>query len=124
MTTADPDELLRVARELCAHPGPDLAGRWPRAVAIITRAALEATIDEYWRGRVDGVADVMAGRAKMLCLPTYLGDDDLAHDVYETWASLSNACHRHAYELDPTAVELERWIEHVERLRQTVTNEV
>lgn len=34
--------------------------------------------------------------------------------VAHTWASLSNACHYHAYELVPTAEELTGWIETVE----------
>jgi hypothetical protein len=117
MTAIEPEELLIVARTLCEHPGPDLEGRWPRAAAVITRAALEGALDEYWQQREPGIAAVLGGRAKMLCLPTYLADDELAHQAYETWASLSNACHRHAYELDPTADEIERWITNVELLR-------
>src|SRR5438132_14058752 len=102
MTPTDARELLTVAARLCEDPGPDLAGRWPRAVAIITRAALEACLDDYWRRRAPGVADSPA-RPKMLCLPMYFADADEAHNAYQTWARLSAACHRHAYDPDPTA---------------------
>jgi hypothetical protein len=118
VTVTDPDELLRVARDLCDRPSAELAGRWPRAAAIVARAALEAVLDEYWRTRAPDVAEVLAARAKMLCLSAYLGDDDLAHSTYESWASLSHACHRHAYELEPTADELGRWIGRVVALRE------
>lgn len=120
MSDLDPKALLEVARQICEEPSPALVGRWQRAAAIIARAAVEAMIDDYWQARAPGVLDCLAVRSKMLCLPTYLGDPELAHDVYQLWAVLSSACHRHAYELEPTAGELERWIDKAEEIQASL----
>ena len=45
-------------------------------------------------------------RAQLLCLPLYLGDEELAERVSYAWAGLSRACHQHPYELSPTSPEL------------------
>jgi hypothetical protein len=56
-------------------------------------------------------------RAQLLCLPAYLpADVDLATRASVAWTGLSRACHHHAYELPPAAVELSTWIEVVEQL--------
>jgi hypothetical protein len=57
-----------------------------------------------------------SARAQLACLPDYLGDSGLAVEIVFTWSALSNACHHHAYELAPTAAELERRIDAVDRL--------
>jgi hypothetical protein len=120
--STDPEVLLKVARQLCDRPAADLAGRWPRAVAILTRAALEAILDDYWQIHAPGVDRCAAQRPKMLCLPSYLDNAALAHTTYQTWASLSAACHRHAYELDPVADDLLAWVTNVEALRAELLN--
>ena len=51
-----------------------------------------------------------------MCLPEYLGDRGLAGEIVFTWSALSDACHHHAYELAPTAAELDRRLDAVERL--------
>jgi hypothetical protein len=88
--------------------------------AFTTRIALEALLDQYWSVRAPDVAACQAARPKMLCMPIYLEDDDVAHDAYEVWSALSNACHRHAFELDPTLDELARWITRVRTLQEAV----
>ena len=55
-------------------------------------------------------------RAQLACLPDYLADRSLAADVAFTWGTLSEACHHHAYDLGPTASELEGWLDAVQRL--------
>jgi hypothetical protein len=57
-----------------------------------------------------------SARAQLACLPEYLGDAALAWEIVFTWSALSNACHHHAYELAPTAAELERRLDAVSRL--------
>ncbi len=106
-----------MARALCDEGEARLKGRWQRAAAIVTRGAAELALDEYWRKRAPGVADCFAVRSKMLCLPSYLGDPEQAHATYQVWAALSAACHRHAYEIEPTTEELLRWIDAVDSLR-------
>ena len=96
-----------------------MAGRWPRAVAILCRQALEGSVEELWRSR--GVNLGWANeRAQMLCLPAFLGDPDLAARAYAAWSSLSRACHQHAYDLSPTGGELAGWLETVDEVRRAV----
>jgi hypothetical protein len=57
-----------------------------------------------------------SARAQLSCLPDYLRDPGLAQDIVFTWSALSRACHQHAYELAPTANELERRLDVVTRL--------
>ena len=53
-------------------------------------------------------------RAQLAYLSTYLGNGNLAGRLAYTWSGLSNACHRHTYELAPTSAELEAWINTVQ----------
>lgn len=118
MSALNSGDLLDLARELCAEPPADLEGRWPRAVALLTRQALEVTLDDFWAERAPAVGSSRAWRPKLLCLDGYLDDHDLGRDVYQTWATLSRACHVHAYELDPTIDELRGWMADVAELRE------
>jgi transcriptional regulator GlxA family with amidase domain len=103
-------QLLVYARELLERADPMTAGIWPRATALLTRQALEADLDDFWRRRAPGVEDCSA-RAQMLCLPSHLSaNPDLASRVSHAWSALSAACHAHAYELPPTSPELLRWL--------------
>ena len=91
--------------------GPAL---WARCSALLTRQALDAALDEFWeQQRAPGVKSG-SRHSQLLCLGSYLGDDQLSARVAHTWAALSNACHYHSYELVPTAGELEGWIETVD----------
>ncbi len=49
------------------------------------------------------------------CLPWYV-EPTAARRAHQTWAALSCACHHHAYDLAPTAVELRAWLDDVDRL--------
>lgn len=118
MSGPDAAELLDLARALCAAPPGALEGRWPRAVALLTRQSLEVTLDDFWAERAPGVGESRAWRPKLLCLDAYLDDHDLGRDLYQTWATLSRACHVHAYEIDPTIDELRRWMDDVAGLRE------
>ena len=102
---------------------PDLAARttieWPRAAAHLCRQALEASLDELWRAKLPEMSD-SSMRAQLICLPTYLSDDDSAGHVAYTWSALSNACHHQIYELSPTSTELLSWIETSRQFHDTV----
>ena len=111
----DQASLLVVARDLLHRPARATAGLWPRATALVTRQALEATLDEFWQTRAPQVSDAPT-HAQLLCLRRYLGDEDLAGRVAWAWASLSRACHHHAYDMPPSSTELAGWIEVVEDL--------
>ena len=107
--------LVTAARDLLERADPMTAGIWPRATALLARQALEGALEDLWRLRAPGVEHCSA-RAQLLCLPFYLGDEDLAERVSYTWSGLSRACHQHPYELAPTSSELLGWIATVEEL--------
>ena len=113
-----PRELLSAADEVLSDDGPDLAGRWPLAAAILCRQALEGAMLQLWLARAPGLQEATL-RAQLLCLRDYV-DRDLAYLVDHAWSSLTHACHHHAYELPPTAAELGRWFETVEALVRAV----
>ena len=54
--------------------------------------------------------------AQLLCLGAYVPNEELVSDVRQAWQGLSQACHHQVYELPPTAAELARWLDAVERL--------
>ena len=109
---SDPALLVAQAREVVER---GTVGAWPRAAALLARQALEAAMDELWAARAPAVAG-LSGRAQLTCLPEYLRDPALAGEVAFTWSMLSDACHAHAYELGPTAQELEDRFRVVDRL--------
>ncbi len=108
-TITSPFELLALADEVLRDHATAWGGSWARAVALLTRQALEAALDQLWRSRRVDLSGVSA-RAQLLCLGPYLDDDTLAAQVAYAWGALSRACHHHPYELAPTADELARWV--------------
>lgn len=113
--SSSPAALVAAARELIRRPAADTVGVWPRAAALLARRALEEALDRLWSRRAPGLERASA-RAQLACLPEYLGDRELAWEISYTWSALSNACHQHAYELAPTATELEVRLDAVSRL--------
>ena len=104
-----PGPLLDMARGLLRRGDPATAGLWPRASALLARQALEAGVLGLWnRQGLDLQGCSMP--AQLICLRTYLGDADLAARAGHAWSALSRACHHHAYELAPTAGELDDWL--------------
>jgi hypothetical protein len=111
--------LLAHAYVVLEDPPRVLEGRWPRAVALLARQALETSLTDLWHKR--GVKMGWATeRAQLLCVRPVLGDARLAADATLAWNSLSRACHAHPYDLPPTAVELGGWLEAVDQLRRAV----
>ena len=109
-----PAELVDLARALIREQRDDLVGTWSRASAILGRQALEIALGQVWSKVAPGVENASA-RAQLLCLPTYI-DAELASRIRYTWHGLSAACHHHAYELPPTAPELEGWLRDIDIL--------
>jgi len=107
--TDSPDRLLKAARTLLERPDARTAGVWPRAAAHLTRQALELLLDELWRKRAPGT-EKSSTRAQLICLSSYIAGNGLASRVAFTWNVLSHACHHHAYEIAPTAIELRNWL--------------
>lgn len=113
-------EVVTAARDLMERTDPATAGLWPRATALLARQALEAALDDFWQVRAPGM-EQCSSRAQLLCLPHYLGDEELAERVSYAWAGLSRACHQHPYELPPTSTELLAWLGTVDQLVAAVT---
>jgi hypothetical protein len=112
-----PKQLLSAADALLTEPPADLEGRWPTAVAVLLRQALERSMVQLWVARAPGLQDAPY-RAQLLCLRRFV-DRDVAALADHTWHELSTACHQRAYDLPPTAGELARWFEAVEELVTT-----
>lgn len=104
-----PEELVDRARGLVAHDNPSTRGLWARAAATLARQAVEARIRELLTEHAPG-ARAAPMRSQLLCLETVLRDRDLARRLSYAWHRLSAALHHHAYELPPTAEELEAWL--------------
>jgi hypothetical protein len=111
-----PADLLAAARAIVERPTATTAGLWPRAAALLARQALESALQHLWESspETSGIAQCTM-RTQLTCLPAYL-DPAAAHQISYTWASLSEACHYHPYELGPTAAELAGWIHTVDEL--------
>ena len=111
---------LAAAHSLLAYSDTATAGLWPRAAALLARQALEQGLNDFWLKRAPGVED-SSRRSQLLCLRGY-ADERLAEEASHTWAALSGACHHHAYELSPTASELERWMRSVADVVDSLEN--
>ena len=108
------ETLILYARRLLSEPHPELEGVWPRAVAFLTRQALESSIGDVLARRAAG-AEHCSARAQLLCLPTF-APDGAAHRAAFLWGALSRACHHHPYDLAPTTEELADWLAGVEEV--------
>jgi hypothetical protein len=113
-----PRELLQAADDLLARRLDPMAGRWPRAVALLTRQAIEGVLFDLWRAVIPGV-EAAPMRAQLLVLRQHIAPPRAAEAEY-AWAALSRACHQHPYELVPTAVELKQWLETADDLDREV----
>ena len=106
---AAPAELLELAERLLRRADPATAGLWPRASALLALSALEAGVERLWQARALALSGCSM-RTQLICLRSYLADAPLAARAAHAWSALSRASHHHAYELAPTAVELEPWL--------------
>ncbi len=115
-----PAGLLDQARDLLEQPAAAGIGAWPRAVALLTRQALEQALGEFWNAHqaTEGLSGCPM-KTQLTCLPAYL-DPRLAREISYVWAALSNACHYHPYDLAPTATELTGWMQTVTTLITTI----
>lgn len=109
------EELLGAAEVVLQRRDFTLNGAWPRAVALLSRQALEQALDEFWETKLPGMR-AASRRTQMSCLSMFEADQSLTQGVTTSWAALSRACHHHPYELSPTAEELSGWLHHVTRL--------
>jgi len=119
-----PTELLTAARSALADKSTEATGGgWPRMVALLTRQALENALSEFWAASpgTSGLGEC-SRKSQLACLPFYL-NARAAREAAYIWAALSDACHYHAYELAPTAAELAGWINAVDGLIQSTSQQ-
>ncbi len=84
-----------------------------RRAAWFARSALEDVVVELLRAKQVDVGPLASGRSKLTCLEALYREDQpaLATRAEYAWASLSEACHQHAYELAPTHAEVEHLVQ-------------
>lgn len=115
-------KLLQLADGIIRRPDGVMVGRWPRAAAALGRQSIESSLVAYWQ-QVEPSIAVSSKRAQLLSLPVYFPDEELAEQVYSTWASLSRVCHYHPYELPPTEPELRNMLAVAAEFANTVASE-
>jgi hypothetical protein len=108
-------DLLDGAELILREPRYSVAGVWPRAVALLTRQAIEVAMMEFWIVRAPGL-EWCSTHAQLLCLPDYVSEREIAESASHAWNSLSRICHHHPYELLPTAAELRVLLDTTRRL--------
>jgi hypothetical protein len=96
-------ELLGQAQRILNSP--DGEGLSSRLSAFLARQALEEIIDQRCSD-VGAPVPSATARGKLLVLRS-LDSADVADRAAVAWNRLSNACHVHAYEMQPSAAEIE-----------------
>lgn len=81
------------------------SGQSARMAAFLARQALEDVIDVRCL-RLDARARGASTRSQLSILRS-LDDPDLARRAATAWHRLSNACHLHAYEMQPSVAEVQ-----------------
>lgn len=92
----------------------ELRSRGPRTAALLARRAFEDWLDEV---NASWSSDVVSDRppttsSKLVALAALHGFEVSEH-AKEVWHGLSRAVHHHAYELQPSAVEVRHLISQV-----------
>lgn len=107
------EQLVAVADSIVASPGANRN----RVACWIARSALEALVL-----RMLALRGLRAGRSTMrsqlTCLEVAVPEPPgLATNVEYTWSRLSNACHHHAYQLDPSLAEVRSLLDNVRAIQ-------
>ena len=97
-------ELLAQAQSILTRRAA--GGLSARMGAFLARRALEEIIDARCI-RVDARAPRANTRSQLLIVRV-LDDADVGSRAAVAWHRLSNACHLHAYELQPSVAEIEQ----------------
>lgn len=98
-------ELLAAAKKMLDEPGEETATTWPLAAAVLTRQAIETTLDVHWARTVTAMQ--YAGRKEQwLALPSYIGRAPEVPAAWYAWTALSEACHHRDYDVGLTQEEL------------------
>ncbi len=115
MTAVEPKHLLNAARNLGHHKHAILDGRWQVTCAALARQATEAAVEACLQPH--GLLADQKGsfKARFLAVQALHPDPPLVAELYNTWSTLSEACHATSYERPPTSEELRRSFEVIDR---------
>jgi hypothetical protein len=94
------------------------AGRSVRSAAVLARQALEQNVDARVARLAPGI-----GRASMksrLVILQRLGDERIGQLARTAWDGLTQACHQHSYEIQPSTLEVRQLIGMVARVIRPV----
>jgi hypothetical protein len=105
-------ELLAQAQQILTTRGT--GGLSSRMAAFLARRALEEIVEQHCDD-LEASAPWANMRSKLLILRS-LDSPDVADRAAVAWNRLSNACHLHAFEMQPSAVEVEELCGIVARL--------
>ncbi|BBY73579.1 hypothetical protein MPRF_04780 [Mycolicibacterium parafortuitum] len=97
-------EMLGRAQQILTTP--TAGGLSPRMAAFLARQALEEIIEQRC-GALGAAASGATTRSKLLILRA-LDEPEVADAAALAWNRLSNACHLHAYEMQPSVAEVEQ----------------
>ncbi|MBX5488473.1 MAG: hypothetical protein DIU75_010290 [Mycolicibacterium hassiacum] len=96
-------ELLAQAQRILSTP--DTGGHSPRMAAFLARRAVEDVIERRCADLVGPITPA-TWRSKLLILRV-LDDPAVADRAAYAWNRLSNACHLHAFEMQPSVTEVQ-----------------
>lgn len=111
---ADPAALISLAQDVLERRQYVPADHAVRAAVVLGRQALEAEVDRLYE-TVTPLAGWPTMRSKLVvireCVDRSVGDRAQA-----AWDGLSYASHQHAYEFQPSTLEVRQLLETVRRL--------
>jgi hypothetical protein len=114
-----PNELLQLARKVLTGDQTPVGANRSLVAAILTRRALEATLDEFWRGHLPGII-ACSSRSQLVTLPFYFPDQQLAAEAVYAWYALSESCHHSVSALPVPVSGVMHLIEITQRLDDAV----
>lgn len=115
MTAVEPKHLLNAARNLGHHKHAILDGRWQVTCAALARQATEAAVEAWLVPHGLDTDEKGSFRARFLSVQALHPEPSLVAELYNTWSTLSEACHATSYERPPTTEELRRSFDVVDR---------
>jgi hypothetical protein len=118
-----PAELLVLARRVMTIDDAPLGVNRSLVAAILTRQALEETLDAFWQYQLPALMEC-SSRSQLITLAYYLKDPELAAEVTYAWYVLSAACHHSVIGLPAPVAEMAHLVDIVEHLWVTVSSGV
>ena len=112
-------QLLSYAYSVLEDPPAVLVGRWPRAVALLARQALETSLAELWAKR-DAKVGWATERSQLLCLPGVLGDRRRCGRRHACLELPERGVPPASLRSAADGVELAAWVDIVDELRRAV----